>query len=98
MVDVERKEELKKREEEERGLSGHTEVNHFPEGEASSESCSAQHCARLPLALHFLLLKFIGCLGWWTKEEGRKEGGEKEKGEKRDRRREEEGGVLTSHL
>ena len=56
MVDVERKEELKKREEEERGLSGHTEVNHFPEGEASSESCAAQHYARLPLALHFLLL------------------------------------------
>ena len=56
MVDVERKEELEKREEEERGLSGHTEVNHFPEGEASSESCAAQHYARLPLALHFLLL------------------------------------------
>lgn len=78
MVDVERKEELEKREEEELGLSGHTEVNHFPEGEASSESCTAQHCARLPLALHFLLLEFIGCLGWWTKEEGRK--GERKKG------------------
>ena len=48
MVDVERKEE---KEEEEWGLSGHTEVNHFPEGEASSESCTAQHCARLPLIL-----------------------------------------------